>query len=107
MAGYQVVFEPAARVFHDKRLDDDGQIEVSAAERYFSAEAALLLAHKYSRPDLVEKITLDLRASSEADHQRAVDEYESRKSEGRLPAPIDADHAFAQFVNGAYAVHRF
>ncbi len=107
LAGYHVVSEPAARVFHDKRLGEDGTIVVSDAERYYSAEAGLLLAHKYSNPGLVEEIREALAASRDPDHQRAVAEYDRRKSDGQLPDPIDTEHSVAQFLDGAYAVHRF
>jgi GT2 family glycosyltransferase len=42
LAGHAVRHEPAARVFHDKRLTVDGDIVASSAEVYFSAEAGLL-----------------------------------------------------------------
>lgn len=107
LAGYRVVFEPAARIFHDKRIGADGAIEVSDAEIYFSAEAAPILAHKYSRPDLVASILAGLEASTWPEHRRAVDEFRRREARGELPAPIDGDHRVAQFVDGTYATHRF
>lgn len=107
LAGLRVVFEPAARVFHDKRLTTTADWPSSPAERYYSAEAALLLAHKYSRPKLVRKIARAFAARGGPDEQRALAAYRERVSEGRLPIPLDPKGTVAQFVGGNYAIHRF
>jgi hypothetical protein len=107
LAGLRVVFEPAARVFHDKRLTLSGDWPSSAAERYYSAEAALLLAHKYSRPDLARRIARSFAARGGENERRALAEFKDRQARGTLPSPIDASHAVAQFARGNYAIHRF
>lgn len=107
IAGYRVVHRPSARVFHDKRLNNDGSWAVGQAEEYWSAEAALVLAHKYSRPGRVAEIRRDLLANGSPAQRRAVADFEQRESQGRLPEPIDADHAVGQFIDGNYARHRF
>lgn len=106
-AGFRVIFQPAAVVFHDKRLTDDGAWRPTNSERYFSAEAALLLPVKWSRPDVTRRI-LDLYKEIGDEHQRkAVTEYERRAAEGRLPTPLDPDHRVGQFVGDMYAKHRY
>lgn len=107
MAGYRVVFQPTASVFHDKRLSASGEWSPSAAEVYYSAEAALILAHKYSRPDLVAQHLRTFDASSDEPYHRAAAAYRQRLSQGRLPVPIDADQRVAQFIDGYYARQRF
>jgi GT2 family glycosyltransferase len=107
LAGYSVKHEPAARVFHDKRLTTAGDIVASAAEVYFSAEAGLLLAHKYSRPEIVTSILASFRKSSERPLLDAAAEYDRRNSSGTLPAQLDPHHRVSQFVNGNYAIHRY
>lgn len=107
LAGYRVVFQPSAVVFHDKRLSREGKIIVSAAEQYYSAESALLLSYKYSRPDLVSKILEGFSVYITDATTRAAAEYHKRIKEGRLPIPIDSDHRVAEFINGAYTKHRF
>lgn len=107
LAGYRVVFVPSARLFHDKRLDIKGGWKVSPAEEYYSAEAALLLAHKYSRPDLVARWSRDLVHNGTERQGAAVVEFRRRRDEGALPEPIDAEHAVGQFIHGNYAAHRF
>ena len=107
LAGYRVVYSPAARVFHDKRLDDAGSYHPGDAEIYYSAEAAILLAHKYSNPRRVRSLIRRLRTEGSAPALKAVNEYERRRDAGSLPTPIDADHRVAQFIGDNYATHRF
>lgn len=106
-AGHRVVNQPAAVVFHDKDLSRDGGWVPTEAERYFSAEAALLLAHKWSRDDILDHTLEVLDASPEDVHQRAVAEFRSRLDSGSLAPRRDPDHAVGQFVAGNYAAHRF
>lgn len=107
LAGYDVVYQPTAVCFHDKRLSDKAGWIAGPAERYYSAEAGLLLAHKYSRPDLCDKYLKVFRASRDTNLLKAAKEFDTRKSQGRLPTPIDAGHTVAQFIDGGYAKHRF
>ena len=107
LAGYRVVYQPTARVFHDKRLDPQGQVEAGEAEVYFSAEAALMMAWKYARPDLVEKWSAGLVASGLPAHAKAVEAFEERRARGDLPQPLDPEGHVAQFVGYNYAAHRF
>ena len=107
LAGHRVVYEPAARVFHDKRLTLSGDWPASAAEIYYSAEAALMIAHKYSRPGRVRTLLKKYRSDGHEAPLRAVEEFERRRSEGRLPTPIDPRHSVSQFIKDNYAEHRF
>ena len=107
LAGFDVIFEPSAVVFHDKHLSDSGGWVATSSERYYSAEAALILAHKWSRPDLVKFILADFGASPEEQIQKAKTHYESRLKAGTLPRPVDAEHKVGQFLAGLYAPHRF
>ena len=106
LAGWTLVHTAAAVVFHDKRLSPAGTVAASAAEEYYAAEAALFLAHKYSRPDLVESLLETFRKGSD-NHKKARAEYLSRRAAGTLPTPIDPDHRVAEFVHGNYTRHRF
>jgi GT2 family glycosyltransferase len=105
--GFKVIFQPSAIVFHDKRLSHEGRWAPSDAEKYYSAEAALMLAYKYSREDIVLRLLSGFRRAG-ADHLlRAAATFESRRVAGTLPAPLDSPHAVAQFIDGFYARHRF
>lgn len=107
LSGFRVVYQPSARIFHDKRLTTDGNMVVNTAETYYAAEAALILAHKYSRPDLVEKWLADLSSTSEELHLKAAQEFRRRRDAGTLPQPLDPEGKVAQFVGYNFAAHRF
>ncbi len=107
LAGYRVVYFPSACIYHDKRLDLAGQVEVGEAEVYYSAEAALMMAWKYSRTDLVEEWAEGLLNSGSPHHQRAVETFRQRGRSGMLPRQLDADGDVSQFVGYAFARHRF
>jgi GT2 family glycosyltransferase len=105
--GYDVVYCADAFVFHDKRLSTSAKWCPTSAERYYSAEAALLLAHKWSRPDVLEALKNDFSASEEPEYQKALNEFQVRQAEGRLPTPIDGSNEIAEFIGGNYASHRY
>lgn len=107
MLGYGVLFDPAAFVFHDKRLSDDGRWQPTDSERFYSAEAALLLAHKWSKPDIVNHHLHYFDRGSDPVEHRAAAAYRAREASGSLPAPRDPGHDVGQFVDGQYASHRF
>ena len=107
LLGLRVVFQPNAVVLHDKRLSSTGGWDPTPAERYYSAEAALLLAHKWSRPDLVERILTDFDAHGDENQTRAARTYRTRVAQGDVPEPIDGDRRVGVFDNGYYAKHRF
>ena len=107
LLGLRVVYQPAATVMHDKRLRGDGAWQATTAERYFSAEAALMLAHKWSRPELVEQILSSFDADGGEDHRRAALAFRARVEAGTLPEPIDPEHRIGFFEDGFYAPHRF
>lgn len=107
LGGWRVCHQPSARVFHDKRLGTDGRPLVSDAEVYYAAEAALLMAYKYSRPDLVGELVDGYSASDVAAHQRAAHRFLIRKKAGRLPDPIDPEGRVAEFVGFDYGPSRY
>lgn len=107
LSGGRVVHQPAARVFHDKRLTTEGEIQASSAEIYYSAEAALLLAEKYSRPEIADRILKSFEAGNDDVHLEVAAKFRSRRATGAVPRPLDASHSVGQFVKGNYAVHRY
>jgi GT2 family glycosyltransferase len=107
LAGFKVLFQPAAVVFHDKRLDSLGRWQPSEAEKYYAAEAALLLPYKWSREDLTAKYLGEF-TRHDLDHlNRAAANFELRQSQGRLPPQLDSGHKIGEFIEGMYARHRF
>lgn len=105
--GLKVIYQPAAAAFHDKRLGAKGAWVAGNAEKYYSAEAALLLAYKYSRDDIVNSVLEHFTSTTDKVLLSAVEEFETRRKDGRLPQRIDPQHKIAVFQDGAYARHRF
>ena len=107
LAGYKVIFQPSAVVFHDKRLSENARWQPTKSELYYSAEAALLLAEKWSRGDVVDQILRDWSVNGNEFTAKARAEYERRKRDGKLPSPLDPEHKIGYFVDGKYARHRY
>lgn len=107
LAGFRVVHQPTAQFFHDKRLTLDAQMQVGDAEHYYAAEAALMLAWKYSRPDLAEQWAVDLERSTMSLQRKAARVFRDRQSNATLPTPIDPDGRVAEFIGTDFAEHRF
>lgn len=105
---HRVVFQPAAVVFHDKRLGTDGAWQPTSAERYYSAQAALLLAHKWSRDDVLARVADSFSSSEIPEFTDAVAEFRRREQEGVLVPQRDQDHVVAEFrEDGFYTSHRY
>ena len=107
LAGLKVIYQPSAAVFHDKRLSDAGKWITSAAERYYSAEAALLLSYKWSNESRTRDILAYFQKSGVDFLEKAAAAFETRRAEGRLPAQLDPERKIGQFVGDNYANHRF
>lgn len=106
-AGYDTMIQPAAVVFHGKSLSGEGGWIPTEAERYYSAEAALLLAHKWSRDDILDGLLDTFESGLDPLHLRAAAEFRRRQTEDELVPQRDADHAIGTFVEGEYAAHRY
>lgn len=107
LAGKKVIYRPSAAAFHDKRLGAKGKWVTGAAEKYYSAEAALMLAYKYHREDIVADVLKYFRTTDDDTLLAAANEFETRREAKKLPMQIDPDHKVAVFRDGAYAPHRF
>lgn len=105
--GYKIVFQPAATVYHDKRLVLDGNWPTNPNEVYYSAEASLLLSYKWSRPDLTEKYLRNFKSSDHEYLKKAASAFEAREKAGRLPSPRDHKHEIGTFIGSNYSKSRF
>jgi GT2 family glycosyltransferase len=105
--GYRLIFQPAAACFHDKRLLDDGTWNPTWAEQYYSAEAGLIMLHKWSYPELLEETLSFFQASSDPKLERAAKNFLERREHGALPVPQDPQHEVARFDGRYYGKHRF
>lgn len=108
LLGYQIYYQPLAPVYHAKRLNSNAGWKPTAAEEYYSAEAAILMAHKWSYPVHVQKLLRAYSESTNPNQKKAAEHYRQLKREGKLPAPIDPEHKVGRFVDGGYyAENRF
>lgn len=105
--GYRTLFQPAAICFHDKRLSVDGAWLPSNAEQYYSAEAGLMMAHKWSYPALLEDTLRHFESCGDATLERAAKTFRYRERIGNLPTPRDPAHNVARVHGHFYAKHRF
>lgn len=107
LAGWRVVYEPRAVVFHDRRFDTDAVARHSSTAAEHEALASLVLAHKYRRPDALAAAIARIERDADADELRGLEAFRSRQRDGALPAPVDDPDGLATFDGRAFAVHRF
>lgn len=107
LAGHRVVHVPRAVVFHDKRITLNGGPVPAPTEVYHGTMGRLMLATRYGRPDLVEETIAQILEHGDPAQRQALADFETRRSEKRVPAAIDGAGKVAQFVGGEYARHRF
>lgn len=107
LAGYKIIYVPSAIVYHAKKLSIDGKWEPTGAEIYYSAEAAMLLAYKWSNSERAEKLCRQYLTHGGASEKKAAEEYLLRKKEKRLPEMIDSDHKIGKFLGDEYCEMRF
>lgn len=107
LQGYSIIYNPKAVVYHAKTLSLNAEWLPTSAEIYYSAEAALLLAYKWSNFERVRKILRQFETTGGADEKRAAAEFRKRQEENRLPEPIDAMHEIGTFIGDDYCDMRF
>jgi GT2 family glycosyltransferase len=107
LAGFTVVHQCSAVVFSNKRLANDGALPAGGAERYYSAEAALLLSYKYSREDVTETYLETFVSSGDEFLIKAARSFQRRSKIQDLPTPIDKDHVVAEFIDGSFGPSRY
>lgn len=107
LAGYKIIYMPSAIVYHAKTLSLQGNWEPTSAEVYYSAEAAMLLAYKWSRPDRAKYLCKMYLSHGGESEKKAAHEFEKREKEGKLPEMIDAEHKIAKFLGDEYCEMRF
>ena len=92
LKGYRVIYCPSAVVFHDKRLSSDGHYVPTNAEIYYSLEARLLMAWKWSFDRLLNNLLREYAKIGTPNYLRALEDFEKRKKEKRLPKQLDPRH---------------
>ena len=106
LAEYKILYQPFAPVYCIESLCAEEKQRQTEAEAYYSAEAALMLAHKWSNTDRVKTLLREYEKGSEQQRQ-AVSAFIRKKEESRLPVPIDPEHRIARFFGDDYSEQRF
>jgi GT2 family glycosyltransferase len=106
-AGKRVIYLPQATVFHDKRLSPQGRWIPSSAEVYFSAQASLMMMHKWSFSESLEKV-LEIFQNGSKEQKAAVEHFLKRREAGTLCKPRDPDHKVGYLdKQHFYTKHRY
>ena len=107
LEGYKIIYNPYAPVFHAKRLSIDGKWQPTSAEIYYSAEAAIMMAYKFSNNKRAEMLTKQFLNSGDKNQEKAAKEFLKRKEEGKLPVQLDKEQKVATFIGDYYSKNRF
>ncbi|SHJ17369.1 glycosyltransferase family 2 protein [Parasporobacterium paucivorans] len=106
LEGFSIIYQPLAPVFHAKRLSHNASWQPTSAERYYSMEAAVLMAYKWSNPSRVKELLEVFKKGGELE-RKVVEEFMKRKNSGKLPEPIDKNHKIARFYGDFYSKNRY
>lgn len=107
LEGYKIIYVPYAPVFHAKRLSCAGKWKPTSAEMYYSAEAAILMAYKWSNHERVELLVKQFYKSANPDERKAAEAFLKRKADNNLPQCLDKEHKVATFFGNYYSENRF
>lgn len=92
LAGYTLLYQPSAVVYHDKRLDENGIWASSEVERNYSAEARLLMTWKWSFPKELDQLLKHYKETGAPEYRFALQKFEERRKNNTLPAQLDPEH---------------
>ena len=107
LAGYQAINQPAAVVFHDKTISANGNWNPSEWELKYSAQAALLLAYKWSQTQLADFMRTDWAKLDQTHLTAAINHFEDLASRGALPEQLDGEYQVGKFTGATYGEHRY
>lgn len=106
LEGWKIYYRPDCVVFHAKRLSSQGNWQPTSAEMYYSREAALLMAYKWSNHARFKKLYADFLNSDEIG-AKVIARFEEMKANGKLPQQLDPEGRVACFVGDYFTEHRF
>lgn len=106
LAGKKLYYRPDCVVYHAKSLSANGNWQPTSAEIYYSQEAALLLAYKWSNQKRFKEL-YNIFANGDQIGEKVVEKFDEMKRSGKLPVQLDSDHQVAKFVGDNYTEHRF
>ncbi len=106
LEGYKIIYQPLSPVYHAKRLDKDAKWMPTSAEVYYSLEASLLMAYKWSNNERVDFLLKTFQNGTYY-QKKALNAFMRLKTEGKLPRQIDPDHKVSRFLGDFYTENRY
>lgn len=107
LLGKKLCYCPDCPVYHAKRLSGTGSWQPTSAEVYYSLEASLLMAYKWSFDARFHELLDRFSVSSDPLEQKVYRSWEERRRSGRLPQRLDPSHRVGRLVGENYAAHRY
>ena len=107
LLGKKIIYRPSALVYHAKTLSANASWEPTSAEVYYSAEAALMMAYKWSNDSRLKKILHIFTHSTDENLINAALKFQDKASKCQLPERLDAKNKVAEFVGDYYTTHRY
>ena len=106
LEGKIVIYQPQAVVFHSKHLSTTCKWCPTSAEKYYSMEAALFMAYKWSNNKKV-KMLLKRWKHASGEPQQVYQKFMNMKESGTLPPQLDPYGKVATFLGDFYSPNRF
>lgn len=106
LEGHVIIYQPCAMVFHSKHLSTTCKWCPTSAEKYYSMEAALFMAYKWSNNGRVEMLLNSWKHASGAP-RRVYQKFMDMKEAGTLPPQLDPQGKVATFLGDYYSPNRF
>jgi len=107
LLGKKIYYCPDAVVFHAKTLSSTGAWQPTKAEIYYSAEAGLLMAYKWSNDERVKRLVEIFSSSGDSVLQKAANHFLELRNKCELCEQLDKEHKVARFVGDNFTEHRF
>jgi hypothetical protein len=107
LAGYKIIYEPLAPVFHSKKLSAKGRWMPTDTEVYFSAVSSLMMAYKWSNDEELNRLKIGYKSTEVGIYRKAADYFDELEKKGELPQRLDFEHKVANFKNGYYSENKY
>ena len=107
LLGFVIIYQPKSIVFHPKYLSSpECKWCATAAEKYYSKEAALLMAYKWSNNNRVHEL-LELWKNGSEEEKKICKKFFDLKDSNMLPEQLDPHGKIAMFDHDFYSHNRF
>ena len=104
--GKRLIYRPDCVVFCAERLSASDECNEDSDEAYYSQEAALLMAYKWSNKELFKKF-YDAFSAGDEIGKRVVTRFDQMKADGKLPKPLECNRKIAKFYGCSCAKNRY